>query len=133
MRKPYAHDWQEPGSNADVKKFAQGYGAKFPLFAKIDVNGPNTAPLYAYMKKEQGSFPSADIKWNFGSACLCLTLPHPALPFRLCLLLSIRPFEAEGRRAENAEFLIDKSGKCVNRFAPTDSPLSLAGEIDKLL
>jgi glutathione peroxidase-family protein len=31
------------------------------------------------------------------------------------------------------EFLIDKSGKCVKRFAPTDSPLSLAGEIEKLL
>jgi glutathione peroxidase-family protein len=70
---------QEPGSNAEVKKFAEGYGSKFPLFAKIDVNGPATAPLYQYMKKEQGSFPSSDIKWNFGSACLRLsrTLTHP--------------------------------------------------------
>ena len=30
---------QEPGSNAEVKKFAQARGAKFPIMAKVDVNG----------------------------------------------------------------------------------------------
>jgi glutathione peroxidase-family protein len=34
---------QEPGSNAEVKKFAQARGAKFPIMAKIDVNGSNGA------------------------------------------------------------------------------------------
>ena len=32
---------QEPGSNAEVKKFAQARGAKFPIMAKVDVNGSN--------------------------------------------------------------------------------------------
>ena len=32
---------QEPGSNAEVKKFAQARGAKYPIMAKIDVNGSN--------------------------------------------------------------------------------------------
>ena len=30
---------QEPGSNAEVKQFAQARGAKFPIMAKVDVNG----------------------------------------------------------------------------------------------
>jgi len=60
---------QEPGSNMEIKKFAEGYGAKFPMFAKIDVNGPNTHPFYKYLKDTHGSFPTSDIKWNFGSEC----------------------------------------------------------------
>ena len=33
---------------------------------QIDVNGDTADPLYAYLKKELGSFPTADVKWNFG-------------------------------------------------------------------
>jgi glutathione peroxidase-family protein len=36
---------QEPGSDSEIKKFAQSKGAKFPLTAKLDVNGPNSTPL----------------------------------------------------------------------------------------
>lgn len=35
---------QEPGTNAEIKKFAQARGAKFPLLEKLDVNGPASAP-----------------------------------------------------------------------------------------
>jgi glutathione peroxidase len=41
---------QEPGTNAEIVKFARSKGAKFPVFAKIDVNGENTHPLYVYLK-----------------------------------------------------------------------------------
>lgn len=57
---------QEPGSMAEIKAFAAARGAKYPIFDKVDVNGANQAPLYAYLQKELGSFPSADVKWNFG-------------------------------------------------------------------
>lgn len=62
---------QEPGSDAEIKKFAQGKGAKFPLFSKIDVNGPNAHPLYVKLKTEASnktlmSMFGEDIKWNFG-------------------------------------------------------------------
>ncbi|HWL44307.1 MAG TPA: glutathione peroxidase [Ilumatobacter sp.] len=58
---------QEPGSDADVCAFAQGnYGVTFPLFSKIDVNGPTEAPLYALLKAAQpGDGESSDIAWNF--------------------------------------------------------------------
>lgn len=35
---------QEPGTNDQVKKFAQDRGAKFPIMAKVDVNGSNGEP-----------------------------------------------------------------------------------------
>lgn len=55
---------QEPGSAADIRAFVDGYGAKFPFFGKVDVNGPNTHPLYGFLKAGTTIMP--DIKWNFG-------------------------------------------------------------------
>lgn len=56
---------QEPGSNAEIKSFASRQGAKFPLFAKVDVNGSGASPLWDFLKKEQGGLLTSDIKWNF--------------------------------------------------------------------
>jgi glutathione peroxidase len=58
---------QDPGSEAEIEAFCQlNYGVSFPMFAKIEVNGPQTHPLYAYLKKEaRGIFGSEKIKWNF--------------------------------------------------------------------
>lgn len=58
---------QEPGSNAEVKAFCETkFSVSFPLFAKIDVNGPNAAPLYAHLKAAApGLFGTQQIKWNF--------------------------------------------------------------------
>jgi glutathione peroxidase len=58
---------QEPGSNADVKKFCTtSYGVTFPLFSKIEVNGQGRAPLYSWLTT-QSTKPDGpgDIKWNF--------------------------------------------------------------------
>jgi len=58
---------QEPGSEAEIHSFCQkNYGVSFPMFAKIEVNGPNAHPLYEYLKKEaRGFLGSTRIKWNF--------------------------------------------------------------------
>jgi glutathione peroxidase len=58
---------QEPGDAAQIQEFCtRNYGVSFPLFAKIDVNGAKTHPLYAYLKAQQPGFlGSQDIKWNF--------------------------------------------------------------------
>ncbi|XP_075508377.1 putative phospholipid hydroperoxide glutathione peroxidase [Primulina tabacum] len=57
---------QEPGSNAEIKQFAcTRYKAEFPIFDKIDVNGPNTAPVYEFLKKNAGGLFGDLIKWNF--------------------------------------------------------------------
>ncbi|QSX34258.1 glutathione peroxidase [Shewanella avicenniae] len=58
---------QEPGSDSDISQFCQlNYGVSFPMFAKIDVNGANTHPLYQLLKREaKGLLGSQGIKWNF--------------------------------------------------------------------
>jgi len=57
---------QEPGSNSDVKTFAQeNYGVQFDLFSKINVNGNEAIPLFKYLKKEQKGTLGDFIKWNF--------------------------------------------------------------------
>ncbi len=58
---------QEPGNPEDIRRFcSDAYDVTFPLFAKIDVNGPNTHPLYRYLKaQEKGVLGLGVIKWNF--------------------------------------------------------------------
>ena len=59
---------QEPGSNKEIANFCEvNYGVSFPMFAKLEVNGANAHPLYAWLTSQatspEGSGP---IKWNFG-------------------------------------------------------------------
>jgi len=58
---------QEPGSEADIQSFCDlQYGVRFPLFSKVEVNGPATHPLYEYLKKARPGFLGTKrIKWNF--------------------------------------------------------------------
>jgi glutathione peroxidase len=58
---------QEPGSETEIGAFCQkNYGVTFPMFAKIDVNGPRAHPLYKYLKDAKpGLLGSENIKWNF--------------------------------------------------------------------
>jgi len=58
---------QEPLSEDEIKSFCSlTYGVTFPMFAKIDVNGENTHPLYKYLKEsKKGLLGSEAIKWNF--------------------------------------------------------------------
>lgn len=58
---------QEKGDNAQIGAFCQkNYGVTFPMFSKIEVNGPNAAPLYQQLKTEaRGILGTKSIKWNF--------------------------------------------------------------------
>ena len=58
---------QEPGDEKEIRNFCSlNYDVSFPLFAKIDVNGANTHPLFQYLKSEaRGLLGSEAIKWNF--------------------------------------------------------------------
>ncbi len=90
---------QEPGDEKEIREFCSlNYDVSFPMFAKIEVNGPHTHPLYAYLKKQApGLLGSEAIKWNF------------------------------------TKFLIDRDGRVVKRYAPTDTPEAIAKDIEKLL
>jgi glutathione peroxidase len=58
---------QEPGTEADIQQFCSTrYAVTFPMFAKIDVNGPNAHPLYRHLKAaKKGLLWTGAIKWNF--------------------------------------------------------------------
>lgn len=58
---------QEPGDITEIQNFCSlTYDVTFPLFAKIDVNGPDAAPLFQYLKTAaKGVLGSEGIKWNF--------------------------------------------------------------------
>ena len=89
---------QEPESNETMESVCQmNFWVTFPLFAKLEVNGANTHPLYWYLKSKKGWFWNRSIKWNF------------------------------------TKFLIDREWTVIERYAPTVSPLSIQGDIEKLL
>ena len=57
---------QEPGQANEIQAFCSAnYDVTFPLFEKIDVNGPQAHPLYEYLKRQQSGLLGASIKWNF--------------------------------------------------------------------
>lgn len=90
---------QEPGSAAEIGSFCQrNYGVTFPMFAKIDVNGPSAHPLYRFLKQcRPGLLGSQRIKWNF------------------------------------TKFLVDRTGRVVDRFAPSTKPEEIAARVERLL
>lgn len=57
---------QEPGTNEEIKTFCTGkYNLTFPMFDKLEVNGPGRHPLYVALAGKDSPFPG-DIRWNFG-------------------------------------------------------------------
>ena len=58
---------QEPGTPEQIGAFCeQNYAVTFPVFSRIDVNGPGAHPLYQFLKRARpGIFGTEKIKWNF--------------------------------------------------------------------
>ena len=61
---------QEPGTHSQIKEFVKKYKVTFKVFGKIDVNGPNTHPVYSHLKQKSSLFnPNTgqvgNIPWNF--------------------------------------------------------------------
>jgi len=88
---------QEAGSEAEIQQFCSlTYDVTFPMFAKVEVNGPGAHPLFVALKKAKpGLLGTEGVKWNF------------------------------------TKFLVDGTGRVVERFGPRDEPASLADPIEK--
>ena len=58
---------QEPGDEAEIRSFCTThYDVTFPMFAKVEVNGPGAHPLWAHLKAAKpGLLGSEAVKWNF--------------------------------------------------------------------
>ena len=58
---------QEPGTAEEIAQFCSvNYGVTFPLFEKIEVNGPGRHPLYERLTAVADAEGNAgDVQWNF--------------------------------------------------------------------
>jgi glutathione peroxidase len=58
---------QEPGTSDEIAQFCSAtYGVTFPMFEKIEVNGPDRHPIYAELTQTPDADGEAgDIQWNF--------------------------------------------------------------------
>jgi glutathione peroxidase len=90
---------QEPGNADEIASFCSTtYEVSFPIFAKLEVNGPHADPLYQFLKASApGVLGTEAIKWNF------------------------------------TKFLVDRTGRVVDRFAPDQTPEAIEANIEKLL
>jgi len=60
--------FQEPGTNEEIKRFAEGKGFKGLLMDKINVNGSEASPVFQYLKV--ASHDTSFISWNFAKVKL---------------------------------------------------------------
>lgn len=58
---------QDPANNKEIGAFCQkNYGVSFPMFAKVDVKGPEAHPIFRFLTREaKGVLGTQSIKWNF--------------------------------------------------------------------
>ena len=113
---------QAPGTDQEIAAFCSSrFGCTFPLFAKIDVNGENEDPLFAFLKGEQ-SFKGFDTSDKTGA-------------FMADMLSKMDPDYASKSdiKWNFTKFLVDRSGKVVARFEPTDSMDEVRKQAEALL
>jgi glutathione peroxidase len=113
---------QEPGSESEIQEFCSlNYDVSFPMFSKIEVNGPHADPLYVYMRGEQpGETPDA-----------ATIASNPLYQF----LNEAMPDNLKGGAVKwnFTKFLIGRDGKVLKRFEPTVAPEEIEKEIQPLL
>ena len=97
---------QEPGSDSDIQEFCRTtYGVDFPVFSKIDVNGPETSEVYQYLKNV--------------NAAENIDVPEDFQHYELFVKVAGGKHWGKDIPWNFTKFLIDKEGKVVGRYAPT--------------
>lgn len=101
---------QEPGTEGEIKTFCTTrYAVKFPLFAKIDVNGPNANPLYQFLRAQQ---PGNFTKDTPGAEKLYAHL-EKSTPEVL---------NTDAIKWNFTKFLVDRQGNVLKRFESSETP-----------
>lgn len=105
---------QAPGSDEEIESFCTGrYGITFPLFSKVEVNGENQSPLFAFLKSQQGSKDKS---------------------FKIKLLSKMsKTSKSDDIHWNFTKFLVDREGNVVDRFEPTHDMKKVKESINELL
>ena len=113
---------QEPGSAQEIEQFCRvNYGVTFPVFAKEDVRGENVQPLFKYLVEQKGFKGFDETHPNAQGLMNALKQKFPEF------------LEGDSIKWNFTKFLINRQGEVVGRYEPTTTPMSMAGDIEKLL
>ena len=111
---------QAPGSDDEIHEFCTlKYNTTFDQFAKIDVNGENEDPLFAYIKKEKVD----DVIEGIKNKIAMKTIEK----------ISTTAKNPEDIKWNFTKFLVDKEGNVVERYSPTYKPEDMEKRILELL
>ena len=113
--------WTSPGNEEEIHQFCTlKFGTEFPQFGKIDVNGENADPLFAYLATEKPFE-------GFGKG-----LKNAAL--KKFADMNNKAFGDKTYIGWNfTKFLIDREGKVIARFEPTMDMDEVKAEVEKEL
>ena len=109
---------QEPGTDAEIQEFCSvSYDVTFPVLKKIDVNGPDAEPLFAYLRAEApGDFgPQSGRLWEH------ISTNRPEM------------IGTDDVKWNFTKFLIAPDGQVVRRYEPTVPPEEIRADLDALL
>jgi glutathione peroxidase len=109
---------QEPGSNEEIQDFCKStYDVTFPVFAKVEVNGPDADPLYRYLRAQA----PGDFGPRYGGFYEAIS--------------KIRP-DAEGTdevKWNFTKFLIGRDGEVIKRYEPPVPPADIKADLENYL
>ena len=113
---------QAPGTNAEIHNFCTAnFNIQFEQFDKIDVNGPEASPLFTFLKSQQG-FSGFDTNDRRGKAMHEMILKRD------------KDYAQKSDIKWNfTKFLVDRKGRVVKRFEPTDKMEDVEQWIQKYL
>jgi glutathione peroxidase len=108
---------QEPGSNDEIQDFCKTtYDVTFPIFARVEVNGPDAHPLFEFLRGE------APGDWG----------PHLGEFFEA--ISGLKPDAAPGDVRWNfTKFLVDADGNVVKRYESPVTPAEIGDDIRQYL
>ncbi len=113
---------QAPGTAQEIRQFCEAnFDVHFPQFDKIDVNGPQQEPLFAFLKAKQG-FQGFDLNDRLGKL-LDEMMEKQDPDFR----------QKPDIKWNFTKFLIDKKGRVVKRYEPTAPMSEVEADVARLL
>ena len=111
---------QAPGNDDEIHEFCTlKYNTTFDQCSKVDVNGENELPLYTYLKEQIKDDKISGIKNK--------------MAMKAVEKISTSTKKPGDIKWNFTKFLVDKTGKVVERYSPTFKPEDMEEDIAKLI
>lgn len=111
---------QDPGTDSEIEGFCQlNYGVTFQIMKKVDVNGPEAAPIFEYLKAQAPTEEYHGLKAK-GMKALFKTL-------------STSVEKDSDIKWNFTKFLVSRDGQTIKRYPPTTEPKKMEQDIEEML